>query len=142
MKWREFKRKWTRAFLTAGCVTALLLLYGCTAPKEEKVRDMEFAVAAAHEIPQDLAQIIAEKQQSPFKLTYSDNDNLYIVVGYGEQAGGSYSIQVHELYLTENSIVIDTELLGPETGEAAGEEKSYPFIVVKTEYSDLSVIFQ
>ncbi len=51
MKWREFKRKWTRAFLTAGCVTALLLLYGCTAPKEEKVRDMEFAVAAAHEIP-------------------------------------------------------------------------------------------
>lgn len=103
---------------------------------------MEFAVAAAHEIPQDLAQIIAEKQQSPFKLTYSDNDNLYIVVGYGEQAGGSYSIQVHELYLTENSIVIDTELLGPETGEAAGEEKSYPFIVVKTEYSDLPVIFQ
>ena len=40
---------------------------------------MEFAVAAAHEIPQDLAQIITEKQQSPFKLTYSDNDNLYIV---------------------------------------------------------------
>ena len=142
MKWSEFKRKWTRAFLTAGCVTALLLLYGCTAPKEEKVRDLEFTVAAEHEIPQELARIIAEKQQSPCKLTYSDNDSLYITVGYGEQAGGSYSIQVHELYLTENSIVIDTELLGPETGEQAGEETSYPYLVVRTEYSDLPVIFR
>ena len=58
MTWREFKRKWTRAFLTAGCVTALLLLYGCTAPKEEKVRDMEFAVAAAHEIPQEVGDFM------------------------------------------------------------------------------------
>lgn len=142
MKWNEFKGKWIRAFLTAGCVTALLLLYGCTAPKEEKVRDLEFTVAAEHELPQDLSQMIAEKQKSPFKLTYSNSDNLYISVGYGEQAGGSYSIQVHELYLTENSIVIDTELLGPKAGEQTGEETSYPFIVVKTEYSDLPVIFQ
>ena len=142
MKWSEFKRKWTRAFLTAGCVTALLLLYGCTAPKEEKVRDLDFTVAAEHEIPQELARIIAEKQQSPFKLTYSDDQNLYIAVGYGEQTGGGYSIAVKSLYLTDNSIVYDTELLGPENGEEAGEEKSYPYIVVRTEFLEEPVIFE
>lgn len=143
MNWNGFAKKWLRAFLTAGCVTALLLLYGCaTSGQEEKVRDLEFAVAAQEEIPPDLGQIISQKQQSPFKLTYSDSDHLYIIVGYGQQNTGGYSIRVNELYMTENSIVIDTELLGPEKGETAGSEPSYPFIVVRTEYSELPVIFQ
>ena len=47
-----------------------------------------------------------------------------------------------ELYLTENAIVADTELLGPESAEQAGTEKSYPYIVVKTEYLEEPVIFQ
>ena len=42
MNWNGFVKKWLRAFLTAGCVTALLLLYGCaTSEQEEKVRDLE-----------------------------------------------------------------------------------------------------
>lgn len=143
MNWNGFVKKWLRAFLTAGCVTALLLLYGCaTSEQEEKVRDLEFTVAAAQEIPPDLGQIIAEKQESPFKLTYTDNDHLYIIVGYGRQDMGGYSIRVNELYMTENSIVIDTELLGPDKEEQAGANPSYPFIVVKTEYSELPVIFR
>ena len=55
---------------------------------------------------------------------------------------GGYSIRVNELYMTENSIVIDTELLGPDKEEQAGANPSYPFIVVKTEYSELPVIFR
>ena len=64
------------------------------------------------------------------------------MVGYGEQATGGYSISVNELYLTENSIVIDTELKGPEKGETVGVEKSYPYIAVQTEYLENPVIFQ
>ncbi|MEW4412605.1 protease complex subunit PrcB family protein [Clostridium sp. AN503] len=63
-------------------------------------------------------------------------------MGYGEQPTGGYSISVNELYLTENSIVIDTELKGPEKGEEVGVEKSYPYIVVQTEYLENPVIFQ
>ena len=79
---------------------------------------------------------------APFKLTYTDDQNLYRVVGYGEQETGGCSISVKELYLTENAIVADTELLGPESAEQAGTEKSYPYIVVKTEYLEEPVIFQ
>lgn len=120
------------------------VLTGCSVEKEaqDKVRDLEFTVAGEAELPEELKNLIMEKKTAPFKLTYSNDQGLYIVVGYGEQATGGYSISVNELYLTENAIVIDTELKGPEKGENVGAEKSYPYIVVKTEYLENPVIFQ
>lgn len=139
-----WNRKWKA--LAGFFVLALVAgsFSGCSFHKDNgnKVRDLEFSVATEAEIPKELKQIIIEKQKTPFKLTYSDDKNLYIVVGYGEQKSGGYSIAVNKLYLTENSIVIDTELLGPEKGETAGKEPSFPFIVIKTELSELPVVFQ
>ena len=117
---------------------------GCSVEKEnqDKVRDLEFTVVGEADLPEELKNLVMEKKAAPFKLTYSNDQGLYIVVGYGEQATGGYSISVNELYLTENSIVIDTELKGPEKGEDVGAEKSYPYIVAKTEYLENPVIFQ
>nr|WP_314466009.1 protease complex subunit PrcB family protein [uncultured Clostridium sp.] len=131
-------------FGLAMWVLVVRTLSGCTLNGDngDKVRDLDFSVVADTDIPQELKQIIAQKQQSPFKLTYSDDKNLYIVVGYGKQASGGYSIAVNDLYLTDNSIVLDTELIGPEKGENTGTEPSYPFIVIRTEMSELPVVFQ
>ncbi|GLB29857.1 hypothetical protein LAD12857_17800 [Lacrimispora amygdalina] len=141
---RLFNRKWMIFFGLAMWVLVVRTLSGCTVNGDngDKVRDLDFSVVADTDIPQELRQIIAEKQQSPFKLTYSDDKNLYIVVGYGKQASGGYSIAVNDLYLTDNSIVLDTELIGPEKGENTGTEPSYPFIVIRTEMSELPVVFQ
>ena len=141
---RLFSRKWMIFFGLAMWVLVVRTLSGCTVNGDngDKVRDLDFSVVADTDIPQELKQIIAEKQQSPFKLTYSDDKNLYIVVGYGKQDTGGYSIAVNELYLTDNSIVLDTELIGPEKGENTGTEPSYPFIVIRTEMSELPVVFQ
>ena len=113
-----------------------LWLAGCSASKDsgDKVRDLD--------VPDELKNLIAEKQQQPFKLTYSDEQNLYIAVGYGVQPTGGYSISVNELYLTDNSIVVNTELKGPEKGENAGAEQSFPYIVIRTEYLENPVVFQ
>ena len=134
---------WLRIILAAG-LTAALALCGCKVSKEDgkKVRDLEFSVVGDGDVPAELKQIISEKTLQPFKLTFSDEQNLYIVVGYGPQSTGGYSIAVKELYLTENSIVIDTELLGPEKGENPAPETSYPYVVVKTENLENPVIFQ
>ena len=120
------------------------VLTGCSVEKEnqDKVRDLEFTVVGEADLPEELKNLVMEKKAAPFKLTYSNDQGLYIVVGYGEQATGGYSISVNELYLTENSILIDTELKGPEKGEDVGAEKSYPYIVAKTEYLENPVIFQ
>lgn len=141
---RLFNRKWMIFFGLAMWVLVVRTLSGCTVNGDNgnKVRDLDFTVVADTDIPQELKQIIAEKQQSPFKLTYSDDKNLYIVVGYGKQASGGYSIAVNDLYLTDNSIVLDTELIGPDKGENTGTEPSYPFIVIRTEMSELPVVFQ
>ena len=120
-------------FLLAGVLLALLFTAGCKVSKDDgqKVRDLEFTVAADSEVPAELKQIITEKTAQPFKLTFSD-----------EQSTGGYSIAVNALYLTSNSIVIDTELLGPTKGENPAPETSYPYVVVKTENLDNPVIFQ
>lgn len=141
------KRRKGKVFLTAALFLWAFMarfLTGCSVEKEnqDKVRDLEFTVVSETELPEELAKLVTEKKAAPFKLTYSNDQGLYIAVGYGEQATGGYSIAVRELYLTENSIVVDTELLGPQKGEEVGVEKSYPFLVIQTEYLENPVIFQ
>lgn len=136
-----------KMLLLAGLLVWVFLvrvLTGCSVEKEnqDKVRDLEFTVTGETELPAELAGLIEEKKAAPFKLTYSNDQGLYIVVGYGEQPTGGYSIAVNELYLTENSIVIDTELKGPEKGEEVGVEKSCPYVAVRTEYREEPIIFQ
>lgn len=135
---------WLRFLLLAGILLAMVFTGGCKVSKDDgkKVKDLEFNVVGDGDVPAQLKQIITEKTLQPFKLTFNDEQNLYIVVGYGPQSTGGYSIAVKELYLTENSIVIDTELLGPEKGENPAPETSYPYIVVKTENLENPVIFQ
>ena len=125
-------------------VLMVRFLTGCSVEKEnqDKVRDLESTVVGEADLPEELKNLVEEKKAAPFKLTYSNDQGLYIAVGYGEQGTGGYSISVNELYLTENSIMLDTELLGPENGEQAGTEKSYPYIVIKTEYLENPVVFQ
>lgn len=121
--------------------TALFMsmcLTGCK--EEEKIRDLDFTVVAGDCIPKELITEIEGKKQEEFHLTFKDKDYLYLCVGYGKKEMLGYSICVEELYLTQSSIVLDTTLLGPKnTKESTGE--SYPYIVIKMEYIDATVIF-
>ena len=132
--------------LAAVLVSLLLLviLAGCSMMSDErvKVRDLEFTVLGEEKIPEELLAIMTEKGGEPFQLTYSDNEFLYISVGYGEQPTGGYSICVNELYLTDNAVYVSTSLLGPDTAPQSNGTPSYPCIVIKTEYLDKTVIFE
>lgn len=121
----------------------MLLFAGCTMLSEEKIklRDLDFTVLSEEMVPKQLMPIIQEKKSSPFQLTYTDNANLYICIGYGEQKTGGYSIAVNELYLTDTNIVVNTSLLGPEASEQESQPSS-PVIVIKTEYLEHTVLFE
>lgn len=120
-----------------------IVLTGCSKLKlTDKVKDLDFTVVDEKELPEELLKLIEEKKQGEFRLTYSDDVSLYIAVGFGTQPTGGYSIQVKELYLTENSIYIDTDLLGPESGTEAETTPSFPYIVVKTEMRKEPVVFR
>ncbi len=132
------------AALAAGfLLSGICLLGGCSGKAaEEKVKDLEFTVVGQNEIPMELMDMIEQKKTGEFRLTYTSGENLYIAVGYGEQQTGGFSISVPEFYLTDNSIIIKTELQGPEQGTQQGASPSYPFIVVKTEFIEEPVVFQ
>ncbi len=122
------------AMLTAGCSAETL--------STEKLRDIDFTVVDEDDIPEPLEEMIDEREDKPFKLTYADNGELYIAVGYGEQPTTGYSIQVKELYESENAIYIHTNLIGPAKDETIIERETDPYIVIKTEFIDKNVVFQ
>lgn len=129
--------------ITIMCITTCLLA-GCSAEKTsiEKLRDMEFTVVPNKDVPEELKTMIDGKGENPFKLTYADNGELYIAVGYGKQPTSGYSINVKELFETKNAIYIHTNLIGPAKDEKILERATYPYIVVKTEYIEKNVVFE
>lgn len=125
-------------------VAACAAFTGCRggADADNKVQDLDFTVVGENEIPAQLGELIAQKRERPFKLTYADGSDMYIVIGEGPQKGGGFSIAVREFYLTDNSIVIKTELMGPESSEASGTDLSYPVLVIKTQAMEEPVVFK
>lgn len=124
-------------------VLSVLLLCSCgSSPQEETGTPLDFTVVPADELPGELLQILQTKKESPFSLTYTDGSFLYIAIGAGKQPTGGYSYSIHGLWLTDNSIVIDTELLGPSAEDQAHKVPSYPFVVVKLEHRDEPVVFK
>lgn len=125
----------------------LITVFGITGCKTEdtdvkKLKDLEFTVVEDADLPGELKEIIDEKKEKQFKLTYSNKDYLYIVVGYGQQNSGGYSIAVDELYLTSNAIYIDTNLIGPSQDDLVAQGVTYPYVVVKIEFMDKRVVFE
>lgn len=125
-------------------VLLTMIFTGCTMLSDERVKlkDLDFTILGEEKIPEELLSIINEKKAEAFKLTYSDQEYLYICIGYGEQTTGGYSIAVNELYLTDSAVFVNTELLGPDPSEKNSPTPSYPYIVIKTEYLDQTVIFE
>lgn len=130
------------------CITLCMLsLAGCSNTKKEeqvitKVKDMDFTVCQEENLPKELKKLIEEKKDKVFKLSYSTKEYMYIAKGYGEQDSGGYSITVSDLYLGEKGVYIKTNLLGPKKEEKIENTKSFPYIVVKTEFYDKPVIFE
>lgn len=135
-------RKWINKIAVVLFVT--ISICGCAAENnaEAKLRDLEFTVVEEEEQPEALVEVIEQKKSSPFQISYTLGEDLYLAIGYGEQQTGGYSISVDELYETENNIVVNTTLLGPSPDEETVQGITYPYIVIKTELMDKDVDFR
>ena len=132
-------KKWKILLMVSVIVC---MFCGCEMMSMERVklRDLEFVILSEEVLPQELKTIIDERKGEAFKLTYADADALYICIGYGQQESGGYSITVDELYLTDTAIYVETTLLGPDGSQTANKVPSYPYIVIRTEALDETVV--
>ncbi len=134
-----------RFCVTAAAAALLLavLLAGCGLSKSAvvKVRDLEFNVLGEAEVPQALKEVIDENLETEMKLSYQNEGELYIARGFGEQSTGGYSIAVEQCYLGEDGIHVKFQLIGPSKEEKLAQEPSYPYVVIKTEDLEETIIF-
>ena len=125
------------ASIMAVCFTAC----GKDTAEEQSRENLEFTVVSEDRLSDELKEILDQKKESAFKLTYADEGYLYICIGYGKQESGGYSVTVNDLYETENAIYVNTNLLGPKAGSTHATSPSYPYIVLKVEFREKTVVF-
>ena len=140
---REVKRK-QKEFALSALIAWLVMvaLAGCNYSESEKVRDLDALIISEEALPKELAEIISTKKEEPFQFTFSDQENLYICIGYGKQETGGYDIVLNDLYLTETEVIVDTTLLGPDGGKQEKKTATCPFIVIRTERTEQPVVFR
>lgn len=121
----------------------MLLLVGCSVSQTntEKLADLEYVIVRTQEIPQEIRTLIEENKSTLMKLTYTDNEETYIITGYGAQKTSGYSVEILEVYETANVVVIDTNLLGPSPDEEIVDTATFPYIVIKIEENQKPVVF-
>ena len=85
---------------------------------------------------------INENKAKAMKLTYKDDEYLYIAEGFGTKETGGYSITVNQFYVKDKAMYFDTRLIAPDKGEKVSNQASYPYIVIKTELSEMPVVFE
>ena len=123
-------------------IAAVLSGCGLKDAKEDKIRDIDFTVATEEELPEEFLSQIDDAKSEPFQLTYMDQGYLYIAVGFGKQDTSGYSIRINECSEGKTQIRFRTELVGPEPDEKTVKADTWPWIAVKMEETDKSVIFQ
>ncbi len=131
----------------AVCLLAILVLAavlsGCGLIwiEEEERKPVDYTVVERQDIPAALDEIMNEKKEKEFQLSYQTGEALYLAKGYGRQMSGGYSIQVEELGVSSNGLFFVTRLIGPKDLNEAGVP-SYPCIVIKTEPQKKPVVFR
>lgn len=121
-----------RVFLMVLVATLAVSLAGCQFIKiEEGERTpLEYTIVKQEEIPAEAAELMEQKKENAFQMTYQVGGVRYLMKGYGQQLTGGYSIQVEEVSESENAVFCKTRLIGPSEDQAGGEP-SYPCIVLK-----------
>lgn len=127
--------------LTALVLAAVLSGCGLIRIEEEERKPVDYTVVERQDIPAALDEIMNEKKEKEFQLSYETGEALYLAKGYGRQMSGGYSIQVEELGASSNGLFFVTRLIGPKDLNEAGVP-SYPCIVIKTEPQKKPVVFR
>ena len=140
------KNTWIISIFILGILIVLgMQMQGCDfkiISEEQEHREVEFVIVSEECIPETVKSLIESRKENEIKLTYVDGKDRYLIIGYGKQSTGGYSIYIRDLYATENALYVDTCLMGPAKETKVKEVPSYPVIVLQVWEMGLPVVFQ
>ncbi len=121
----------------------VLILSGCVSKVQDKGKrqNLNFIVINKEKVPEELKEVIDKNKDSPFHIIYTDRGKTYIAEGYGKKPKTGYSVEIKNLYETQETIHFKTDLKGPEKGEKTKEIETYPYIVIQIQDIGKRVIF-
>ena len=133
-----------RYYIFLALPLCILILTACAAGKTDhkKIRNIEFTVVDQEDVPDEFMAQIEEGKEEEMKLSYGDKGYLYAARGYGAMDTSGYSVTVDQCFETEQEIRIGTSLLGPGKEEKILKKKTYPYVVIKMEYTDKQIEFE
>lgn len=137
------------AFIVMSLVFSCLFICACTVKgnqdTESKMEAFECEVCVESQLPDELREIIEEKKDKAFNLTYRNNKYLFIVVGYGEKDRSNYFVGVRDICASDRGIYVSTELMTDKMISMdvvkRGVYSRYPYIVLRSKVNDLTVFF-
>ena len=126
------------------CICICIPFLSCCSFKntDAKGDNVDYTIVTGSEIPDELKKIIKKRRNKAFELSYNDGEYLYVAKGYGQKDTNGYDITVKGFYKSDDNLIFDTCLNGPKTNENVSVKLSYPYIVIKTEYMNNSIIFK
>lgn len=77
----------SRIVIIVMAIISVLGMAGCGLYqlKTEEEQPLEYTVVSEDNLPEMLKTMIEERKQTPFQLSYLEEDSLYMVQGYGEK---------------------------------------------------------
>ncbi len=121
-----------------------LFFTGCNIKviSEENKKEIPFVILGQEVIPEEVKKLIESKKEQQIKLTYVDDEKRYIIIGYGKQNTGGYSIYIEDLYAADNGIIVDTALVAPKNTAEVKKVPSYPVMVIQISEMALPIVFR
>ncbi len=140
---KRYNRKSMLLIVVLCSLSLSFLLTSCNVQNidTEKIRDLEYVVLEEENIPEEVYEYISKDMDVFSRTAYVCSDMLYIVVCYGAQPTQGYSIEVNHLYESSNAIIVETTLKGPSGMDKVEEVISYPYVVLKLENIEKTVVF-
>lgn len=117
---------------------------GCAAgtSENENKTDVDFTVVEDEDLPKELKKLIDDRKENTLRLIFTTKDYTYVVAGFGAQETSGYSIRVNGVYVADDTLYTDISLIGPAEDEPVNEVKTTPYIVLKMEKREESIVFK
>lgn len=138
-------KKLIPAVCAAVVMSIVLLLYGCDRqPSETDLigTNIDYTVVEDADVPEKLKELIEQKKENEFRLTFTTNEYMYMVIGYGAKDTDGYSISVRGVTVDDETIYVGTSLYGPKENEKTTDVVTTPYIVIKTEKRGKTVVYR